>query len=227
MPTKLILVRHGQTLHNVAGRVAGWTDSPLSEIGHQQAEVLAAHVAERHPLEALYSSPLQRAYDTARAVGRRVGLVPVMREDLKEMNFGDLEDHTEAEIAARRPEVWAASLNLEDEAFAWPGGEARGSFHARVRHAFREIIAAHLGQTVAIVSHGGVLGTYVADLLEGRPYLWRKYLAKNCSITQVEAVDGHVAVTCFNDHSFLPDHGPDRLLANLALPGDLALPGGE
>jgi len=215
VPTRLILVRHGQTLHNVAGKVAGWTDSPLSEAGRAQAEVLAAHLAERHTLHALYSSPLQRARHTAETIGRRVGLEPIFRDDLKELNFGEMENLTEAEIAARHPDVWAAAQVLEDHSFAWPGGESRGAFYERVRRALQEIAAAHPDQTVAVVSHGGVVGSYVADALEGQPQLWRKYLARNCSVTEVHAGNGRVAVTCFNDHSFLPDSGPDRLLAGL------------
>ncbi len=215
MPTRLILVRHGQTLHNVAGKVAGWTDSPLSEVGLQQAERLAAHVAERHSLHALYASPLQRAWHTAQAVGRRVGIGPIPREDLKEMHFGIAENLTEDEIASRHPDTWAAAQVLDDDSFAWPGGESRLAFYQRVRRAFREIAAAHPGETVAVVSHGGVLGSFVADLLEGRPHLWRKYLARNCAITEVHAEGDHFAVTCFNDHSFLPDHGPEGLLAGL------------
>ncbi len=83
MPTKLVLVRHGQTSHNVAGKVAGWTDSPLSEVGLAQAERLADFIAERYRLHGLYSSPLQRARLTAEAIGRGTGRTPGLRDDLK------------------------------------------------------------------------------------------------------------------------------------------------
>ena len=220
MPTRLVLIRHGQTSHNVAGRVAGWTDSPLSEVGLAQAERMSAHVVARYELDGLYASPLRRARHTAQAIGRRAGLVPVLLDDLKELNFGDLENLTEAEIASRYPDVWAASRVLEDHTFAWPGGECRGSFYGRVRQAFDEIIAGHPSQTVAVVSHGGVLGSFVADVVEGQPHLWQKYLLKNCAIAEVHADGGRARLVCFNDHSFLPDYGPDPLLASLALTSD-------
>ncbi len=220
MPTRLILVRHGQTLHNVAGKVAGWTDSPLSDVGVAQAERLAVYLAARYRLDAVVSSPLQRARRTAEAIGRRAGLGPTDREDLKELNFGELENLTEAEISARHPGIWAASQVLDDHTFAWPGGESRAGFYLRVRRAFQEIVAAHPDQTVAVVSHGGVLGAYVADVAEGRPHLWRKYLAKNCAITEVLLEGGLTSLACFNDHSFLADPGPDPLLESLATSGD-------
>jgi len=216
LPTKLILVRHGQTLHNVAGKIAGWTDSPLSDVGLDQAERLGTYVAEHYVLDALYSSPLQRARRTAEIVGRLAGLERILRDDLKELNFGDLEELTEAEVSARHPGIWAASQVVDDHSFTWPGGETRSRFYARVRRAFREIVAAHPSQTVAIVSHGGVLGSYVADVVEGHPHLWRKYLLRNCSITEVRAENGRAAVGRFNDYSFLPDYAPDPLLQSLA-----------
>jgi len=217
LPTTLVLVRHGQTLHNLAGRLAGWTDSPLSDVGRRQAEFVAAHIASRFKLTAIYASPLQRARLTARTIGRRTGLEPTYRDDLKELNFGDLENKTESEISASHPGIWAASQVLDDHAFSWPNGEARHLFYDRVERAFAEIAAAHSGQTVAIVSHGGVLGSYLAGVIEGKPYLWLSYLVKNCSTSVVELrVGGAREVTSFNDHSYLPATGGDLISVALA-----------
>jgi broad specificity phosphatase PhoE len=216
LPTRLILVRHGQTEHNVAGKIAGWTDSPLSATGVAQAESVAEHVAASYALDVLYSSPLQRARDTARAIGRRVGLGPVVRNDLKELNFGDLENTTEAEIARVLPEAWLASRDLADYDFAWPNGERRGDFFDRVRLAFASIVAAHPGKTVGVVAHGAVLGSFLGGVAEGRPHLWQKYLVRNCSVSEVEARGETLTVVRLGDHSFLPDSAPDPLIQALA-----------
>lgn len=236
MPTTLVLVRHGQTIHNTEGKVAGWTDSPLSDIGREQAEKLAQHVAGRYHLAAIYSSPLQRALYTAERIGAfclgassgngklKVGQTSVViREDLKELNFGELENHTETEISQKYPGIWAASQTIDDETFQWPGGEMRSEFYRRVMAAIDDIANSHPNEAVAIVSHGGVLGAYISGIIEGQPHYWRKYLVKNCSITEVtvengdpENKSGRATIVCLNDHAHLPDYGVDAFLESLA-----------
>lgn len=212
MPTKLVLVRHGQTVHNIAGKIAGRTDSPLSETGLSQAQEVAAYVAANYSLDVLYSSPLQRALRTAEIIAQPISLCPLVREDLKELNFGDLENSSEAEMAKALPEAWLASRNLENYDFAWPNGERRGEFFARVRAAFDSILLAHPGQTIGVVAHGAVLGSLLADIAEGRPHLWRRYLVRNCSVSEVEARDGGLAICRLNEFSFLGDAAPDPLI---------------
>ena len=97
--------------------MAGWTDSPLTELGRAQAERLARHVADRYPLDRIYSSPLQRARHTAEAVGRLAHLKPILRDDLKEINFGSFESLTKDEIEARFPGMVA---RRDDPFFEYP-----------------------------------------------------------------------------------------------------------
>lgn len=215
MSTRLILVRHGQTAHNVAGRIAGSTDSPLSDLGREQAACVAEHVAASYALDVLYASPLQRALHTALAIGERAGLAPRLRDDLRELNFGDMENSCESEIAKALPEAWRASRNLEDLDFAWPNGERRGEFFARVRRALDEIVAAHPDQVVGIVAHGAVIGSFLADIAEGRPWLWRKYLMFNCALSEVIADGGQLALARYNEAGFLPESEPDPLIVAL------------
>ncbi len=202
MTTRLILIRHGETEHNVEGRMAGWTDSPLTELGRSQAERLARHVADRYRLDRIYSSPLQRARHTAEAIGRHVHLRPILRDDLKEIHFGKFEGLTKAEIAARFPGM----VERRDEPFfEYPGGESTEHFSKRIRHAFRGIISESEGKTVAVVAHGGVLGAYISDLQSGEPHLWRQFIPRNCAITEVVVEDGATTLACFDETGHLED----------------------
>src|SRR2546430_440822 len=105
MIQQLILIRHAETLHNVAGITQGWSDSALSERGERQAHALAARAAQLAP-DALFSSPLPRAMTTARAIAESSGLEIVLLDDLREMNFGHWEGQSFREI--RRTDAEAA-----------------------------------------------------------------------------------------------------------------------
>ena len=184
--------------------MAGWTDSPLTELGRAQAERLARHVADRHRLDRIYSSPLQRARHTAEALGRRAHLRPILRDDLKEINFGRFESMTKAEIQAAYPDM-AARRDVDDPSFEYPDGESTEHFANRIRIAFGSILEENEGRTVAVVAHGGVLGAYVADLQSGEPHLWRQYVPKNCAITEVVVEDGAATLACFDEVGHLED----------------------
>lgn len=202
MPRQLILVRHGQTRHNALGLTSGWTDSDLSEIGQEQAERVAQHIALHYSVDAIYSSPLRRAADTARAIGRQTGLTPISRDDLREIGFGLFEGLTKAEIVSRYPEAAAALERRDDPDLSYPDGESLRGFYERVSWAFREILIEASGQAIAVVAHGGVLGSYVADLTVRQPLLWTKYVPHNCAVTEVAFDQDGPRVARFDDCSF-------------------------
>ncbi len=201
--TRLFLVRHGQTLHNHVNRLAGWTDTPLTALGRQQAEQVADHLAGLCQPQALYTSPLQRARETAQAIGRRLGLTPVVVPDLREMHFGACENLTLDEIRQRFPDLWPRLLDEDDLTFTWPGGESRAGFIQRVRQVFTTLLQHHPGETIVIVAHGGVLAVWLADQLEGRPTRWRAYQLDNCAVCEVEAGNGRLHLHRFNDCAHL------------------------
>lgn len=197
--TRLILIRHGETDDNVAGRVAGWRESQLTERGHAQVEQVAAHVTARYRPVAVYASPLRRAKETADALARQLGQTVQTHPGLREISFGDVEGLTLPELRQRFPELLARAVHPEDEDMGWPNGETRRAFQERVRAAFDTIAAAHLGQTVAIVTHGGVVARLLADIAEGRPGRWSAYESANCSVAEIVQTDGAFTIAGWND----------------------------
>ena len=153
--TRLLCIRHGETDWNREGRIQGHLDLPLSALGRSQAERLAVALDDE-PLQALYSSDLVRARETAAGLARRHGLQPVLRPALRERSFGQMEGLCWPEIESRHPED-ARRWRSRDPAYAVPGGESLLDFNARVLGIVAELAAAHAGQTIAIVAHGGVM----------------------------------------------------------------------
>lgn len=153
--TRVLAIRHGETDWNVATRIQGLTDIPLNERGRQQASRLAQALAGE-TLHAIYTSDLQRARDTAAAVAQSCGAP--LREDtgLRERHFGDFEGATFEEIAQRWPED-ALRWRRRDPDFGPTGGEVLQDFFDRSVAAAHRLAAAHTGQTIALVAHGGVL----------------------------------------------------------------------
>ena len=195
---RLILVRHGETDGNVSRRLQG-ADDPLTDRGRRQARELAAHLAGRGDVAALYASPYRRAFETASAVGAALGMQPEPREALVEIDVG--------EAAGYRFEEWAESFPDEAERFrregvdyAWPGGESGRDLSARAEAEIRRILEAHGREdgTVVVVSHGGTLAWVVAHLLGEPDGEWPYSYARldNCSITEAE----------------IPADGPARLV---------------
>ena len=153
--TRVLAIRHGETDWNVATRIQGHTDIALNERGRQQAARLAQALAGE-ALHAVYTSDLQRARDTAAALAQACGAP--LREDtgLRERHFGHFEGATFEEIAQRWPED-ALRWRQRDPDFGPTGGEALQAFFDRSVAAAHRLAAAHAGQTIALVAHGGVL----------------------------------------------------------------------
>jgi broad specificity phosphatase PhoE len=170
--TEMLLIRHGRTISNDEGRWQGHTDGKLNPVGRRQAAALAD---ELPPLQALYSSPLSRAADTARAIADRQQLDVRYAEDLKEIGFGAWEGMTRAEIATAFPDEYAEFNIGGDDAARGGNGETFAGVRRRMAAALSAIVADHPGQDVGVVSHGGVTRAYVTEVL-GIPYENRQRL---------------------------------------------------
>jgi probable phosphoglycerate mutase len=181
----LLLVRHAETECNVAARLSGWTDSRLSPRGEAQVELLAAHFNRAHGhAAAIYASPLVRTRRTAEAIASLTGHQPIFDPDLREMHFGELDGQPFEQVRAGYADLLRLDESLEQD-FSWPGGESRNSFAARVRAVIDRIAAAHPGQAIAVVTHGGVISTFLTIVHGQPPGRWREWLVNNASLTEV------------------------------------------
>ena len=159
---RFLLLRHGEAEGNRELRYLGVTDAPLTELGREQARKLAAAVRP-FGVATIYSSPLARARETAQALADDSQLPVIIRDDLREMDFGAWEGRTRASVLAGDADLlaaWEASAEV-----APPGGESLVGVRARAVACANTLAALHPGQTVALVSHVGPIKSLVCAVL--------------------------------------------------------------
>lgn len=190
--TTIILVRHGRTHLTESKRISGrGGENPgLSDSGREDAHNVAKALAEignsgpwSHltPISAIVSSPIQRTLDTAHIVSNELGLGVEVNENIAEISFGDWDGHTHDEVMSR----WTSEF--ADWQGSWtaspPNGESLEVFDARVQQGRREILSAHAGKTVAVISHVmPIRGFICAGMDSGVAGYWRPQISP-CSIT--------------------------------------------
>lgn len=156
MSTRINLIRHGETDWNAEGRIQGHLPIPLNTRGREQAEALAVHLNDV-PFDAVYSSDLLRARQTAEAIVRLSGHEILFDERLREWDLGELCGLLRTQVEQAHPQ--AARVRREylvDEPM--PGGESIRQRYERVTSAISDIASLHPGGNVIVVSHGGPLG---------------------------------------------------------------------
>ncbi|WP_447005798.1 bifunctional RNase H/acid phosphatase [Saccharothrix isguenensis] len=201
-PTRLYLLRHGQTELSVARRYSGRGNPPLTEVGRGQAEAAARRLAKVEGLAAVVSSPLGRAQETARAVAAATGAALTWDEDLIETDFGAWEGLTFTEAAERDPEVHRRWLG--DPSVPAPGGESFDQVHHRVRRARNAIVSRFGGANVVVVSHVTPIKSLLRMALDVGPSLLFRLHLDLASLSVVEFYpDGHASVRLVNDTSHL------------------------
>ncbi len=204
--TRVLAIRHGETAWNVDTRIQGQLDIPLNETGHWQAERLAAALADEG-LHAIYASDLQRAHQTAQAISRVTGLPVRPERGLRERGFGSFEGHTFQEIDTRWPEE-ARRWRQRDVDFS-PGGagESLRVFYERCVGAATRLAAAHPGQTIAIVAHGGVMDCLYRAASRVSLDASRSWQLGNASINRLLYTPEGYSLVGWSDTSHL-DRGP-------------------
>lgn len=202
-PTRLILLRHGQTPLSVERRFAGTGDIELTAAGHEQARAAARRLAGIGiGIDAIVSSPLRRARDTAEHAAKELSAEVEIVPGLTETDFGEWEGRTFAEVRKR----WPQELTrwLEDQHTAPPGGESFASADKRVGAAREELLAAHSGKTVLAVSHVTPIKVLLRQALLAPPEaLYRMHLDTG-SISEIRYFsDGPAVVHSVNDTAHL------------------------
>lgn len=153
--TRLILIRHGETLWNTERRMQGQLDSPLTARGLWQAQQLGVRMRGM-PFDALYSSDLPRAALTAGQIAGATGRPIITDPRLRERHFGVFEGLTQQEMQQREPQAYVRFMS-RDPQYAVPGGESPATFFARCRAALEDLARRHADQTIVVVTHGLVL----------------------------------------------------------------------
>ena len=153
--TRIIAIRHGETAWNVNSRLQGHLDIPLNDVGLWQARQAALALADE-PIDAIYSSDLQRAWVTARAIAETTQAPLTAHQGLRERSFGVLQGHTFEELEAKEPEQ-AYRWRKRDPAFAPEGGESLIALRERITATTHALAAQHVGGQIVLVAHGGVL----------------------------------------------------------------------
>lgn len=203
----MYLIRHGEPEGHLAGHaqsMSGWTDVALSAAGREQIKRLCEHFRAAHlAFEAIYSSSLVRAVDTAAAIGECLGGAVVCLESLKEINCGAADGRSVRDVQRELPQIWAANLRQDDETFRWPGGESYREFRNRCVDAIRGIVRAHPDGRVAIVTHAGVISQFLGHLHGLSAAQWEPFRPGPSSVTQVIWREVSFRLVRFDDRSHL------------------------
>ncbi len=199
--TRVIAVRHGQTDWNAAQRIQGHTDIALNATGRRQAEQLAQTLAHE-TVHAIYSSDLRRTRETAGPYAERARL-PVQDEPgLRERGFGDFEGRSFIEIEDRWPEQ-ARRWRQRDPDFAPTGGESLAAFNARCVDACARLALRHRGQTILVVTHGGVLDCLYRAATRTGLQAPRTWALGNASVNRLLHSEAGFVLLGWNDEQHL------------------------
>jgi broad specificity phosphatase PhoE len=202
-PTRLLLLRHGQTEFSVQRRYSGRGDPELTPLGHAQAAGAAARLARVPDIAAVLTSPLQRARQTATVVAEATGAPLDVREGLVETDFGDWEGLTFTEARARDPQRHADWLGSED--VAPPGGESFAAVGRRIEAERESLVREHPGATLVLVTHVTPIKMLLRDALQGGPGVLYRLHLDLAALSIVDFYpDGGASVRLVNDTSHHP-----------------------
>ena len=195
--TKVILVRHGETLWNLEMKYQGHCDVALTEKGVAQAMLAAQRLADEN-ISAVYASDLSRALKTAECIGAQHNLPVVAIPELREINFGEWEGLTYEGINNQWSDTMANLFTHPDDVQI-PGGETFRAVKERATLALTKLVEKHPNQTIVIVSHGGTIRTLLCSVLNIHlNHLWN-IKQDNTAINILEYYDEQVMVSLVND----------------------------
>lgn len=215
--TDILLIRHGETAWNAVRKLQGHLDITLNAEGRRQAKALAAAL-QSEKLDAIISSDLQRATQTAGEIGRLQGLTPRIDPALRERCFGDFEGRLYSELPEIYPEAYA-HWRARDPDFHFPAkaddanncGESIREFHQRVIDAIRYHAEQHADKKIALVAHGGVLECAYREAMGLPLHAERTITIYNASINRFRFFNGRLELIQWGDTSHLLDTQLDEI----------------
>lgn len=202
--TRLILVRHGQTEWNIIGKFQGQSDTPLSEEGLRQAQLLAEHFGDFYAnrIDAIYSSDLQRARVTAETLGKKFNLEVKLDSRLREVHFGKWEGESISAIKKSDPEKFSQLFTAPD-LLRIEDGETFEEVQNRAMESIHEIIDKNPNRTVAVAAHGAILRTILGSMLDVPLRCIWKIRQDNTAVNLVRCDDGNFMIALVNGTAHL------------------------
>lgn len=193
MTEQIILVRHGETVLNVAGIAQGWGDSALSERGAAQVGALAERL-KTYGADAIFSSPLNRALTTAERIREATGLDIRIIEDLREMNYGAWEGQKFLDVRQKDEESYRRWIEESD--FACPGGESHQQVYERMR---RALSAVNGSRRPIIVAHGTAIRIAATALIDFPVSAARHFAQDNAALNVFVRRNERWVIKAWND----------------------------
>lgn len=198
-PCTFILVRHGETASNVTNTFRGRTDVPLNEAGQAQAEALAKRIASEWQPNALYTSPVYRAIQTALTIGKHSGLAVTPYPGIIDIDFGAWTGLPFDEVKRRWPDELDLWIRHPGQTRI-PGGEMLVDMRIRAQQSLRELAKRHTGQTIVLVGHTVINRVIIMEAMDiPDDHFW--YIGQDtCALNLIRAeVNGNYSLLLLND----------------------------
>jgi 2,3-bisphosphoglycerate-dependent phosphoglycerate mutase len=199
--TRLLLARHGETAWNAAQRYQGHLDSPLTALGRAQAEALGERLKGRS-LDAVFSSDLGRAVETAKIIVAATGHAIALEPGLRERHLGIFQGRTRSEALHEFPEEYA-QYQMGSPDYAVPGGESLRQRFIENWRCLEALVQRHRGKTLLVVTHGGALNGLFRQILGIPLEASRKFSLLNGSLNVVKFREGEWNLETWGDVSHL------------------------
>lgn len=195
----MTLIRHGESLFNSQKKIQGNLDSSLTRKGISQSELLSQHVKNKNEIfDAIFSSPLKRAFETAHIISKHLELPLRVIANLKEINLGEWEGKFIEEVRGKEPEAFENFISNPLEYFI-PSGENPLYFQKRVVSSINKILNTYDNKNILIVSHAGTINVFLCHVLNlDLNHMWKMHI-ENTSITEVVFNNCSPRVVLFND----------------------------
>ncbi|WP_455793919.1 histidine phosphatase family protein [Clostridium butyricum] len=183
MKTTIMLIRHGETEWNILGKFQGSTDIPLSNEGIRQAFMLKERL--KSDFDYIFSSPLKRAYETAKILCNESGKQVSIAEEIREINFGEWEGLTVKGIAEKYPEIFNEWRNDKREGKFCGGDMSTLNASIRAKNCIMEIANKHKGKKIVIVAHGGIIKAGLIGIFEWDMSMYHKIALGNTCVNTI------------------------------------------
>lgn len=202
--TRIHLIRHGTTEDNKRGIFQGSRDTDLGELGRMQAKFLADRFSKMH-LDAVYTSPLKRAKETAEIIAKNHKLMPIEDARLREQNCGVLEGKSGSENRKLYNED-IYNMTFRPAFFAPPGGESSRQTYDRMVEAIKDIAADNPGKEIVVVSHGFAIQMFISYAKGSAFEDTVCEILDNASFCTFDIDDGgDVHIVSINDNAHIPE----------------------